>query len=437
MKGKKTEKKSGNKKKRALLITLCSLAGVILAGVITVVAVFFHFYNMTNYEKDPETVTADPGMAESIETFDFSNLSFDETTAYVEPGKETEPGETMEPSGELDPSDPSGDVDPGSQTPGGDGSQGSSQGGGSQGSSQGGGSQGGSQGGGSTKAPSSSIPFGTRPTDPTAGEGKDNGHPTSAPIAAGCAAQIAPSSSVYNILLIGVDRPGQSGSNADANILLSINNAKHTIYLTSIMRDSLCYIPGYGWTKMNSGFALWGYDRGGYLMASTLNATFGFPINNYAWTTFSNMIKIIDILGGLDMQLTPREAYQIGLNISETQTLHLNGSQVLRHARDRSSGGNDYMRTQRQREVVMAVVKKARSGGLGNLAAKANQILPYVNHNIDAGTLAMLLANIGTYANFNFVQMRIPMDGTITGSVRGNLVMDYQRNSTAWKNLVY
>ncbi len=85
----------------------------------------------------------------------------------------------------------------------------------------------------------------------------------------------------------------------------------------------------------------------------------------------------------------------------------------------------------------MAVVKKARSGGLGNLAAKANQILPYINHNIDAGTLAMLLANIGTYANFNFVQMRIPMDGTITGSVRGNLVMDYQRNSTAWKNLVY
>ena len=126
MKGKKTEKKSGNKKKRALLITLCSLAGVILAGVITVVAVFFHFYNMTNYEKDPETVTADPGMAESIETFDFSNLSFDETTAYVEPGKETEPGETMEPSGELDPSDPSGDIDPGSQTPGGDGSQGRS-----------------------------------------------------------------------------------------------------------------------------------------------------------------------------------------------------------------------------------------------------------------------------------------------------------------------
>jgi hypothetical protein len=39
--------------------------------------------------------------------------------------------------------------------------------------------------------------------------------------------------------------------------------------------------------------------------------------------------------------------------------------------------------------------------------------------------------------NYNFVQMRIPMDGTITGSVGGSLVMDVQANSTAWKNTVY
>ena len=95
------------------------------------------------------------------------------------------------------------------------------------------------------------------------------------------------------------------------------------------------------------------------------------------------------------------------------------------------------MRTQRQREVVMAIVQKARSGGLGNLAAAANKVLPYIKHNIDSGTMATLLANLGTYMNYSFVQMRIPMDGTITGSVGGSLVMDYQRNSTAWKNTVY
>ena len=82
-------------------------------------------------------------------------------------------------------------------------------------------------------------------------------------------------------------------------------------------------------------------------------------------------------------------------------------------------------------------MQKARSGGLGNIAAKANEVLPYIKHNIDSGTMATLMANINAYANYNYVQMRIPMDGTITGSVGGSLVMDVQRNSTAWKNTVY
>ena len=54
MSGKKTGKK---KQKRTLLIVLLSLSGVIIAGLVTVVALFFHFYNMTDYQKDPETVT--------------------------------------------------------------------------------------------------------------------------------------------------------------------------------------------------------------------------------------------------------------------------------------------------------------------------------------------------------------------------------------------
>ena len=420
------KKKTGKKNtKRGLLILLLSLTGVIIAGLVTVVALFFHFYNMTDYREDPDTVTVDPSM--SLETIDISDVSFDETT--TEPLTEaTTPPETeppteptsVEPSGSEAPTeqtDPPATNPPATNPP--------------------------------TNPPATNppkptnppttVPYDTRPTAPTASSASSNEHPTHASEFQkyGCAAQIDPSPSVYNILLIGVDRPGASGSNADANILLSINTAKRTIYLTSIMRDSYCYIPGYGWTKMNSGFALWGYDNGGYLMASELNATFGFPINNYAWTTFSDMVKIINILGGLDMQLTPQEASYVGISIPSTQVVHLNGSQVLKHARDRSSGGNDYMRTQRQREVVLAIVQKARSGGLGNLAAKANAVLPYIKHNIDSGTMATLMANLNAYANYNFVQMRIPMDGTITGSVGGSLVMDVQRNSTAWKNTVY
>ncbi|MBR3436494.1 MAG: LCP family protein [Lachnospiraceae bacterium] len=418
MSGKKTGKK---KQKRTLLIVLLSLSGVIIAGLVTVVALFFHFYNMTDYQKDPETVTVDPSM--SLETIDISDVSYDVTTpVQTEPST---PELTDEPTPEITSVEPSGSEAP-SETPASPTAPPATNP---------------PQPTNPTKPtnPPTTVPHDTRPTAPTASSAANNEWPTHASEFQkyGCAAQIDPSPSVYNIILIGVDRPGASGSNADANILLSINHSKRTIYLTSIMRDSYCYIPGYGWTKMNSGFALWGYDKGGYLMASELNATFGFPINNYAWTTFADMIKIINTLGGLDMQLTPQEAAYIGITIPSTQVVHLDGAQVLKHARDRSSGGNDYMRTQRQREVVLAIVQKARSGGLGNLAAKANQVLPYIKHNIDAGTMATLMANLNAYSNYNFVQMRIPMDGTITGSVGGSLVMDVQRNSTAWKNTVY
>ena len=420
-------KKKTGKKKKALLIALLSLTGVLIAGLVTVVALFFHFYNMTDYKKDPDTVTVDPNMASSLETIDINSVSYDETTTEKPETEASTPEMTQEPTDEVTSVEPSGSEAPTEPTnpsvsptnppvtnpPVTNPTQ--------------------------PTNPPTTVPHDTRPTSPTASSAANNEWPTHASEFQkyGCAAQIDPSPSVYNILLIGVDRPGASGSNADANILLSINHSKRTIYLTSIMRDSYCYIPGYGWTKMNSGFALWGYDNGGYLMASELNATFGFPINNYAWTTFSDMVKIINILGGLDMQLTPQEASYVGISIPSTQVVHMNGSQVLKHARDRSSGGNDYMRTQRQREVILAIVQKARSGGLGNLASKANQVLPYIKHNIDSGTMATLMANLNAYANYSFVQMRIPMDGTITGSVGGSLVMDVQKNSTAWKNTVY
>ena len=248
--------------------------------------------------------------------------------------------------------------------------------------------------------------------------------------------QIPGAGSVYNILLIGVDREGQKGTNSDTMILVSVNSKKKTITLTSIMRDSAAQIPGYGFIKINSAFAVGGFNTGAQLLTDTIRYNFGFPISNYAWINFGSMKTIMDLIGGIDIYLTVKEAKYVGISIPAPQVVHLTGAQALMHARDRSSGGSDYGRTQRQRNVIMAIVQKARSGGLGNLVSLANEILPYVHHNIDAGTVASLLLNVTEYLKYDIQQLRIPIDGSFYSS-NGNLIMDFQRNSSAWRSLVY
>ncbi len=376
--GKKTKKTEKKKKKRALLIVLVALLSLIVLALVAVIGVFTYFYNRSSYHPDESSISLDPAEVASIETIDPKSLIPDDFPT-IDPGEivTIDPDDPDNPGVPIDPDDPDSPI----------------------------------------VAP---TPDNTKPVDEIVRP----------------ASEIPKVGSVYNILLIGVDREGQKGTNSDTMILVSINSNKKTIYLTSIMRDSAAQIPGYGFIKINSAFAVGGFNTGAQLLTETIRYNFGFPVYNYAWINFGNMKNIMDLIGGIDIYLTVKEARFIGISISSPQVVHLSGAQALMHARDRSSGGSDYGRTQRQRNVIMAVLNKARSGGLGNLVNLANEILPYVHHNVDAGTVASLLLKLGDYVNYNVEQMRIPIDGSFY-SANGNLIMDFQRNSNAWRNMVY
>ena len=371
--------KTKKKKKRALLIVLLVVLSLIVLALVAVIGVFTYFYNRSSYHPDESSISLDPEEVASMETIDPKSL-FPDDYPTIDPG-------------DLNPDDP-GNTDPSNQ--------------------------------GTPLDPDDPDTIIVPPTDQS--------KPVEEILRP--AEEIPKVGSVYNILLIGVDREGQKGTNSDTMILVSINSKKKTIYLTSIMRDSAAQIPGYGFIKINSAFAVGGFNTGAQLLTETIRYTFGFPVYNYAWINFGNMKNIMDMIGGIDIYLTVKEASFVGIKIDSPQVVHLSGAQALMHARDRSSGGSDYGRTQRQRNVIMAVINKARSGGLGNLANLANEILPYVHHNVDAGTVASLLLNLTDYVNYNVEQLRIPIDGSFY-SANGNLIMDFQRNSSAWRNMVY
>jgi len=238
---------------------------------------------------------------------------------------------------------------------------------------------------------------------------------------------------IYQILLIGVDRRDTSwNGNSDAMILATVNYDSQTVTLTSFMRDLGVSVPGYGVRKMNFAFAIGGAP----VLLDTMALNFGITPNNYAWVDFEGMKAIIDSLGGVELTLTPAEADFIGISIEETQSVYLTGEQALKHTRDRSSGGNDYSRTQRQRNVILAIVNKMRLSGLGELTDAANTVLPYIHHNIDQATLLGLIFDLTSIKDYTFLQQRVPFDGLYHGESE-MLIPDFSATNALLRESLY
>lgn len=238
---------------------------------------------------------------------------------------------------------------------------------------------------------------------------------------------------VVHLMLVGVDRRNASwNGNSDTMVLCTVNRSKKTITLTSFMRDTAANIPGIGVRKLNHAFAV----GGGPLLVQTIQSNFQIPLSNYAWIDFHGMEDVVDIVGGIDLYLTVAEAKYVGITIETPEVVHLSGKQAVKHARDRSSGGSDYMRTQRQRNVLLAIANKAKSGSLGDLAKVADQILPYITHNIDQIKLLSLITDFLSISDYTLQEQRIPYDGLYRSS-NELLIPNYEETARRFREFVY
>lgn len=241
---------------------------------------------------------------------------------------------------------------------------------------------------------------------------------------------------VLNILLFGQDAHG-SGENdygrSDTIILLSLDNLHKKIKLTSFQRDTYVTIPGYGDGKLNSAFSLGGVP----LSIEMIEANFGIEVDKYACVDFDSFRKIINVLGGVDMELSIEEIEYINAQIDvnnqlgkteflevdytqETQVVHLDGYQALWYARNRgadslgdvssySFSGDDWDRTERQRkllETIMTSLKEEAS--LTDIVEIVNEIGPLVTTNLKKNDITFLVSNCMTYLNYDMEEMSLP-----------------------------
>ncbi|MGL6106158.1 LCP family protein [Romboutsia sp.] len=217
---------------------------------------------------------------------------------------------------------------------------------------------------------------------------------------------------VENILLTGVDGNNlEKGNRSDAMMILTIDSKNNDIRLTSLARDTYVDIPGHSTEKLTHAYAYGGPS----LLLQTISNNFGINIDKYAAVSFDSFSKIIDIIGGVELEILDREVSHIpGIRSSGTQTL--NGSQALSYSRIRYAD-SAYQRDNRQRTVIEAAYNKLLNDFSSNFMEVGNSILAHTNTNISPMEIIGLANKVVKIRDNDFDQMEFPLEGHRTGHI--------------------
>lgn len=268
------------------------------------------------------------------------------------------------------------------------------------------------------------------------------------------AAQPCKEDGVVNILLIGNDsRENGEDGRSDAMILLSISDKTRKIYMTSILRDIYVEIPGHEGNRLNAAYAYGGPE----LLMETIEQNFDIEVSRYVQVNFEAFAGLVDAAGGVDLELSAEEieyvnGYLVEYNMltqrpegtdymdaSAGGMVHLNGAQALAYSRIRYIG-TDFGRTQRQRKVLMAVVKKLPSAILSGRGSLLGELLANLTTNLKKEEFFGLSLQAGKFLIYDIEQGSIPLEGTYRdANIRGMAVLeiDFDKNKEYFSGNIY
>ena len=255
----------------------------------------------------------------------------------------------------------------------------------------------------------------------------------------------------WNVLLLGCDSYTKNDyQRTDSMIIVSINAAKGQVKLTSLMRDTWIPVPGSkNHRKLTELCAVGGPE----LTIRAITESFGMNISDYALISMEGMAEIIDLIGGLDLDVTEEERKALNKGLFDLSPLsgmepleqsgegvHLNGNQATAFARIRKID-SDYVRTERQRTVLLAIADKIKNGAsAGTLLTIVTTLMGYVDTNLSL-TEIMTIASVGMKLDLSTVeQYRVPVDGTFdSGTFNGVWCIkpNFEKNTNLLHSFIY
>ena len=227
---------------------------------------------------------------------------------------------------------------------------------------------------------------------------------------------------VENILVFGVDSRGTEDIDcrADAIMIVSLDKNTKTIKLISLMRDCGVTIEGRSSVdKLTHSYAYGGVG----LLINTINENFKLDIQRFVMFDFNSSSDLIDLVGGVDIDVQANEVKYANQSIEEENILMgdsvpfltdaglqtLDGIQAIAWARIRHAD-SDFVRTSRQRTVATALMKKVASQNyLAQLSILEKSAGVFETNMTQADLLRLGTTGIGLIKNI--VEYRIPDDG--------------------------
>ena len=227
---------------------------------------------------------------------------------------------------------------------------------------------------------------------------------------------------IENILVFGVDSRGSGNivSRADAMIVVTVDKTHKSIKLTSLMRDTRVDIAGRSQpNRLNTAYAYGGVG----LLINTINDTFDLDIQRFAMFDFWSAASLIDALGGVELDIRSEEIPYLNANLNEMNRLtgqnspqiteagnqELDGQQAISWARIRKLD-SDYVRTSRQRTVMMTLIGKYSDATISSLVAMTSSGLAAFETNMKNADLIRLGINALPLTG-EILEYRVPADG--------------------------
>jgi len=181
---------------------------------------------------------------------------------------------------------------------------------------------------------------------------------------------------IMNLLILGLD-PRDNAARADTIMLLSLNQNNGEINIISIPRDMRVPIPGHGMDKINHAYAYGGLP----LTRQTVEEFLDVKIDHYIITDFEGFVNIVDILGGIELEVEKRMRYY-GIDVTielDPGLQHLDGEKALQYVRFRSDEEGDFGRVRRQQLFLKTLLQEIIA--FKNIL-RFPQILPELAQNI-------------------------------------------------------
>lgn len=263
---------------------------------------------------------------------------------------------------------------------------------------------------------------------------------------------------ITNILLVGTDGEHIDKYNrSDGTMVVTIDSINNEIKLTSIARDTLVNIPGYGNEKLTHAYAYEGID----LLKEVIKENFDLEIDKYIAVNFSSFMEIIDEIGGVVVDVPESGLDSINsmidacyeyysdedkkniekVYLTKAGEQRLNGYQALAFSRIRYTD-SAFHREARHREVAQSVYEEFLTKGTDEYKKCADILLDNTKTNISPMEMLDLGFTVLKIADKDIEQFQFPLEeyreGKIVDKKTGWVLQwDKEPNIEAWHNFIF